>query len=98
MPFGELSNVTFLQNMMEMGLSLCQKSGIKVAFDSEEWLWIFVESVVLQVNESYANYYQLTVPIKGPLGNLHQRDTEKCTSVELNMILWLWVCNDDYII
>lgn len=33
-------------NMMEMGLCLCQKSGINIAFDSEEWLWNFVESIV----------------------------------------------------
>lgn len=32
--------------MMEMGLRLCQKSGIKVDFDSEVLLQNFVERVV----------------------------------------------------
>lgn len=39
-------------NMMEMGLRLFLKSGIKVAFDPEEGLWNFVERVESSVNES----------------------------------------------
>lgn len=39
-------------NMMEMSLRFCQKSGIKMAFSSEEWLWNFVESVVSYMNDS----------------------------------------------
>lgn len=28
------------------------------------------------------SYMCETVPIEGPLGNLHRRDTEKCTSIK----------------
>lgn len=48
-----LSTVTFaVQTWWKWVCLFCQKSGIKMAFYSEEWLWNFVESVVSYMNDS----------------------------------------------